>query len=568
MEITSTSPERQALLENYTEDFREARARGHERIAADCAVQIDTLNEWAASYGGGGELGRAISRTCPTCGAAPNVPCASWQAVESALAPACPRCDATTGEKCIKRNGPQTGPCAKCGAAPGFPCVRTKGTRAGEPTKHPHESRVRLHVRRNTPHKERASLVRVELLPLAELHDARAGMRELDRRRIFHDRRAGGQRKRFDTLRGCGKQMIAAKCSCGDKGKANPKGCGQGRLCGSCSERESQRRRRRFGEARGLALLDAVRNVPGRGAIAGTRAKFRRGGRYTDKMITLTIPHIDGPALYSQALDIDGQGDTRDDARAAATRRILAMGSDTVTLRISLVLEAWPLFQRRMRAHLKARGAGDHLLAKFDRFFEWTPASDGQGHPHIHAWMFAPYLCREAVAAMWTDALRAVGVPMRTHEEQCERCGCAHVLGARVWVQQMGDFDERAVRELIAGRKAIELASFRTFDIGPNAQTYAGSWSLQDIAEQVDAETYAKVYCALEGRRLSQASRGFYSQVAPPSCPCCGAMGSRSVEVWSGADEERTRHWNETRGPPIARTTPATTTYAQERATS
>jgi hypothetical protein len=524
--IATRGEARQLLVEVHTEDFRERLAKMHEQKAAECQAKVDTLNEWAAAYGGGGELGRAISRTCPTCGAKPNAPCSAWKRVGRTLDHECP----------------------KCGAEPGDPCTRKDGREA------------------KAPHGARSRLRELELQPLAALHEERNGMRELDRLRVHHENRAKGVRGRFDIVRGCGKQILAARCSCGEKGKATPKGCGKARLCAVCSERDSVRRRRAFGHARGVAILDAVAGTSERPPIAGARAKYRKGGRYTDKMLTLTIPHVDGPMLFQQALELDGQGDNVDDRRAANARKILALGSDTVTLRVALLFAAWPVFLRRLREHLKARGNNDHAWTKFDRFFEWTEGGDKKGHPHFHVWLFSPFLCSLAVGEMWTASLRDVGVPVQTKEIGCGRPGCSatHTVGARIWLQRMGDFDERAVRELIAGRKSIELATFRTFDVGPNVSTYAAGWSVQDIADMVDAETEAKLSCAIEGRRLSQSSRGFYSMNPPSSCPCCGAMGSRAVVLWSEADEQRTAHWNETRGPPLAKTEPHND-HAQER---
>ncbi len=387
--------------------------------------------------------------------------------------------------------------------------------------------------------------------PLKETHAERAGLRELSSRATWHLRRANGQRSRHANLKGCGGQIIATRCACGERGIARPQGCGIYRACASCAERKSRKQRARFGRARGRVLLSAVQNVPGRGALAGARARWRKGGRYTDKMITLTIPHFDVAAVWELAIEAEASGDPKDARRANNARKLLAQAgggvvADTwaVGARVAGLHAAFPLFAKKFRAAMKSRGRGDHLTTKWDRFFEWTPGRDGSGHPHFHVWAFSPFLCRLEVAEWWTAALRDSGIPVRTHEEQCERCGRSHVVGAIAHVMQLGDFDERAVRELMAGHKSIELAAFRTMNVGPNAVTYAAGWSIADVMSEVSPEVEAELYCALEGRRLSQGSAGLYADDAPPACPCCGAMGARSALLWSAAAPNRTESWN------------------------
>ena len=468
-----TPQERQDLVMLHTEQFREELARKHERTADDARVASDNLGELLSVVGdwdgpaidGGGDLGRAITRKCPTCNAAPTKPCTS--------------------------------------------------TRTGAIIK--------------------------------ALHRARAGQRELEARATWHTRRANGLRERPKNVRACGGKMIATICSCGNRGKARPQGCGVWRICANCAKAESRKRRSKFGRARARVILDAVKTIPGRGALAGNAARFRKRGRYTDKMITLTIPHFDGEDLFFAALDLDAQGDLVDDKRARAIReRVLSHGSSTIPARIAALFAAWKGFARRMKRALKLRGKADDVFTKWDRFFEWTPGSDGKGHPHFHVWVFSPFLCYGEVAEWWTESLREVGVPIRTHEEECtqEHCDGKHVVGARAWVQQLGDFNERAVRELVAGGKAIELAAFRSMNVGPTAVTYAAGWSLEDLSEQVSPEVRAELDCALEGRRLSQGSKGLYSDDAKPACPVCGPLGCRTIVAWSADAHEQTDKWN------------------------
>lgn len=471
-ELTNPALSGQAL-EYATEDFRLERAARHARIAADAETKKLALGDVLGVVDITGDLGRASSRRCPT-----------------------------------------------CGELGGDPCVNVK-TRA----------------------------------PIVTFHRERAGMRELDARATWHLRRENGQRRRFENIRACGGQVVATRCTCGHHGKARPQGCGVWRVCEFCSMRNAFKRRGKFARARGRVLLGALVKVPGRGALAGTSARWRKGGRYTDKMLTLTVPHFDGRDLFDKLLDIEAQGAPDDDEIATEIRKILAVGSNPIPARIQVIFAAWKSFVRRLRAHLKRRGVGDHLWTQYDRFFEWTPGADGGGHPHFHVWLFSPFLCASLVQELWTASLADLGVPMRLREVECSHgCPRPHRVGARTWLQQMGGFDERAVRELMAGKRAIELATFRSFDTGPTAATYAAGWAISDVMSDLPEADIAALYCALEGRRLSQGSARLYSDEPPPICPCCERAGTRMVAIWSADDEHRTTSWNashtQERGPP------------------
>lgn len=435
-------------------------------------------------------------------------------------------------------------PCPRCGARSGAACVRLD---TGEELK--------------TRHRERA------------------GLRELNARAVWKARRANGYSNRFERQRSCGGEMVAAHCrACDDRRKAMPAGCDQ-RMCPSCAKRRARERQLAFGRARGRVILEASSNVKGRGPLTGAAARYRRGGRYTDKMLTLTIPHVDGPVLWRKALDIANTS-PEDERAADAIRKLLERGSSTVIMRVSALFLAWPIFWRLLRAALKKRGRHDHVHVKVDRFFEWTEGGDGLGHPHFHCWLWSPWICDDEVRELWTRALQSIGVPMRTREHACENCKklgrvtprkrhafdvvqrtekpCVHVVGAHAWLQRMYDMNPRAVRELMkSGAKgAIQLAAFRVRRDGGRApewsdgsggravHEYAGGWSLAEILACVPAHVAGDLELALEGRRLAQGSAGLYADEGPPPCPCCGRVGTRSILKWSSADTTRTEAWN------------------------
>jgi hypothetical protein len=344
-------------------------------------------------------------------------------------------------------------------------------------------------------------------------------LRECVTRSKWHDGRANGQTKRFETLATCGARKIIPTCkTCLHDRKAMPESCGVHRLCARCSLRHAKRRRARFGRAKANAMLEARRE--------GRLQRFRKGGRYGEKMLTLTVPHF----LRDHA---------REDLREA-TR-------DTIDARIEALHAAWRVFAVQWRRHWKQAHEHRYVRVKdkgivsrcgplLHRAFEWTPGTDGTGHPHFHVWIFSPWLPADLVSAWWTSALRAVGVPIAKGER------------ARCKLQSFEDWSPAALVELIKGGNRDALTLSRCLKRGPvDAFVYAEGWSIADVEEFCSPEVRASLYMALEGRRLSQASSHFFLEDEPTLCECCGASEWRvrfevviETDVTEGA-----------RGPPI-----------------
>lgn len=360
----------------------------------------------------------------------------------------------------------------------------------------------------------------------------------------WHHGRDNGQKYRFRKLAHCGTRMMIAQCkACDSERKPVPEGCGIARLCSRCSLLHAKRRRARFGRARQRAshLLQM---------IGYTRRKKTRqsapGGVWSDKMITLTVPHfllchVEPGAEILQF----GKGATIDATMA----------------RIYAVRAAWPLFARDLRKWFKLGGTlekprkhdvrrrpiamplkdGTSAPPPMHRAFEWTPGGDGLGHPHFHLWTLAPFIPATTIQSMWRDALIAVGVPLeRDAHVQCR-------------IQAFRDFNGAAVGELVkAGtRKALEWS--RLYKHGPkSAFEYADGWTIAKALEEADPIVVASLYMALEGARLTQASRGFFEADEPAACSSCKAQGCWHVRFEAPpppAETAPTTH-NHERGPP------------------
>ncbi len=209
----------------------------------------------------------------------------------------------------------------------------------------------------------------------------------------WYDSRARGQRTRIDKVKDCGAEVLELTCTTCKKVHERPSGCRVGILCLKCRGKIAQIKRAVFRLARADVLDEARRR--------GLLFKFRpKGGPYGEKFLTLTAPHVPG---------------------------------DSITTRIGRVFEAWPIFLKRLNTCFRENVIKS---AEWFRVFEWTPGGDERGHPHIHLWVFSPFLPVAQLREWWSSALREVGCPLAADQS------------AIVHIEQITDADGGA-RELI-----------------------------------------------------------------------------------------------------------------------
>ncbi len=316
-----------------------------------------------------------------------------------------------------------------------------------------------------------------------------AGLSELvaAERGAWHRKRARGQRERFlradDCLAGASSRLVI---SCGECGCffETAQGCQAALACASCRNARVCAKRGRLSKA----MTEALRRAGARGHLDPARP----GGRWSEKLFTLTIPHIDPP----------GTSDA----------------SDTDTLiagRIRLVLGAWRRFRKTLSAWLLAQGRGTiavdsernpEVPGVWTRSLEWTPASDGLGHPHMHAWFFGPFLPVDELRRWWGGALERQGVH-------------AGELAELV-------VDIREVRGA-AGVAALEVVKYITKDLVPGGR--------------LAPELYAPVYAAIDGRRVTQSTSGLMGLADADgrgaACGECGAVGKMKARIIRAAQE-------------------------------
>lgn len=222
----------------------------------------------------------------------------------------------------------------------------------------------------------------------------------------WYTARERGQRERPARVAACGAEVLQVSCvGCGTV-REQRSGCGIVRLCFPCRSAGNVALRRTFRRARVVVVSAAQQR--------GLFWELRRGGRWSEKFLTLTAPHF---------------------------------AHHTVTERIEIVLRAWVRFLRLLNRYWKGR---DIKSAEWFRVFEWTTGkSDHLGHPHLHIWILSPYLPRDEVERWWREALA----------EQTDLAGIERVI-----------VDIRAVHADEAER---ELIKYLTKDITANGEKVA-----------------------------------------------------------------------------------------------
>jgi hypothetical protein len=311
----------------------------------------------------------------------------------------------------------------------------------------------------------------------AEHREARAV--EFDRRarrardevtRRYWLARAEGQRDRFDRVRGCGKSLGRLHATCRGCGVVHelPARCAHAWFCPACRNEQCKEQRKRFS----LARLDRLWKV----RTLGLMRSNRRGGAWSEKFMTFTVPHR----------GIDDR-----------TGEYFVLSPEE---RVRMRDEAFPKLVRELRRFWKPalQGTGLHAVP-WRRQYEWTPGTDGLGHPHVHVWALCPYLPKEMLREWWYRALCNVG-----------------------W----------------RGGRSINYPDVRA-PYGKELERELIKYLVKDLVEVdgkkdgsiVDPEVYATAYKLHDGKRRSQSSRGLMSDI-PKHAPCgeCKASFGHDME--------------------------------------
>ncbi|MGH7605558.1 MAG: hypothetical protein ACRENK_16385 [Gemmatimonadaceae bacterium] len=358
----------------------------------------------------------------------------------------------------------------------------------------------------------------------------------------WHAARALGCEEVFRRVEDCGDDFAAvARCtssSCRRARQSNPEagvqriplGCSSRLFCDDCKLRIASRFRREFNAAR-LGILWAARL---QGRTSRWRPKYGPEARFSERLITLTAPHVGTPAE-----------------------------------RVAWMFKAWPAFLKKLNAYQrgqvgagprrvdgeqqepvhgvrctkgKKRGDGELTSIPVDRdgkpiewvgelvhsvrVFEWTPAADGNGHPHFHVWHFGVYIPQKLLAAWWLEAWAEVsgnagylrGRALDAFAGFCRAISTGSVTVAALFHREATGTLLVDVRRVLGddvtgaeGEKthvANELIKYLTKDWG------------------ADPEIFGELFGELVERRARQTSSGFAAFSVPliRICEACGCI--------------------------------------------
>jgi hypothetical protein len=312
----------------------------------------------------------------------------------------------------------------------------------------------------------------------------------VDHRRVakagrWHRSRAQGQRFRFSNAINCGASPSMLRVSCGACGNVtdHPLTCGATLACIACRGRLQAERRAQVG--------NGVRIIERRGKTLGLLRKNRKGGRWSHKFITLTIPHE---------------------------------RHHTIGDRIELAHRAWTHFLKSFNGWLRARtvraphcsadakcGTCERCTVTWYGSHEWTVGDDERGHPHVQLWFFGPFVDREDLSDMWRAALEKAGLGDPVEDN------------GRTRFRWEGDVITEVQEAKDARGGIYELIKYVVKDIVADG-------------EFVRAKLYGELFESLDGRRLRRGSKGFIALCETP-IPCsCGAVGCYSTKILERPD--------------------------------
>jgi Zn finger protein HypA/HybF involved in hydrogenase expression len=311
----------------------------------------------------------------------------------------------------------------------------------------------------------------------------------------WHEARAAGQIRRFEKVNDCGSSELLVRCEdCAHEVKRMEIRCGVHRLCVVCRGARADLYRARFRLGRTRLLARAERLLHG----------WQRGGRWSEKFVTFTLPH---------------SGDIARDLRTLP--------------------RAWRIFYRRLVTHVRTdRSVPRHELAHmtYVRVVEVTAGRVNDGHAHMHVYFFGPYLLKPLIRHLWGAALVELGyeVPTEPIDEVYAGLEGLELQQAQAWLRTRRGTNGRALDAINApiidigetyGDFERELVKYLIKD----AELDNGSLAF------VDPTLFAGMYEGLEGLRALQASRGFLP-TRKGSCACekCGSQNVTRSRVKPG----------------------------------
>lgn len=397
-----------------------------------------------------------------------------------------------------------------------------------------------------------------------ELEERIGGAPELTSR--WHASRAQGKRELFERVELCGKgegAKITLTCRSCKAGFQLEVGCNSHWFCAQCRARTANKFRADF-ERKRLGLITAATR-------AGlTRRSQPKDLRWGERLLTVTIPSVGSPGERVRVLRATWgrfwrllrehlrptmqtrSGITLEDCPKGWSERALAQREEHAkqslekyNKRRKASHKIGPLeWKKRIEFFAQHEGLGWQMgveLSHWDvlsylHVFEWTMGEhDGNGHPHMHVWLFSRFLPQADLEVLWRRAY-------------------AHVT------EQEFDDVPKLIVHINAAKADVahELVKYLTKD-----------WEISETgAKRVSPEVFAEVYAELDGKRMRQSSSGLSNWAVAKVCACPACFYERARGHWARVDIEHTLEKAEPLGvlsPPAVRETTQTPLAAASR---
>lgn len=350
----------------------------------------------------------------------------------------------------------------------------------------------------------------------AEMYTSLFRQRRAARHRLksashWHRVREKGQAERFDRIAQCGAVRWVLRRHTADGTTETPieSRCDCWRLCSKCLERRKYRLTTGIEAQREKAFSQH----------ALQQARWYRGseGRWSERLITLTVTHSESPA---------------------ADARMLTRG--------------WRELSARIARHLKL-DRGCTLAPVWVRALEVEPGGTG-GHAHLHVWWFGPFLDHAWLRVQWGRIIQKMGakVPQKPWAE-----ALAGSVDKRFadWGKTRRGQNGRApaavpwpVVDITGARSGDGAIGRYAQKVGVNLHRYVGKGA-KTVLQRVHPAHAASVYEALESARCVQWARGWAPKREKPD----GVTYSRRPltpeeeravhERCADADRELVRSW-------------------------
>lgn len=286
----------------------------------------------------------------------------------------------------------------------------------------------------------------------------------------WHRARVEGQEKRFERIAECGavRWMLERHDGQGTTARPLKSRCDCWRICRGCLDRRKWKLSTGIMQQRERAFALHARQ----------RARWYGGaeGRWSERLLTLTVPHGDSP------------------------------GSDA-----RMLTRGWRELSRRIARHMREdRGAA--VSPVWVRAMEVAPSQAG-GHAHLHVWWFGPFIDHAWLRATWGAILERMGakVPRVVYSEALRKSVDKRF---KVWVRTRRGQHGRSLPTV--PWPVVDVRSGRDAGAAQYAQKVGVvlyvSKGAKEATERLHPLHAATVYEALESARCVQWCRGW----APP----------------------------------------------------